>query len=183
MLSNCWLDGQARSLVVSTSAPIPLALLTAAMMSACAGKPSTGTHAASRTDGAGGVDHLQSELRRVDASDGVDANEARVIADMYFLTHISGCGATDEVVLRGRVWVVSLLVGVAGSPMDETVNVDAQSGGVSSSLGPRYSDLKAFRERVLTDASGSTRDLAPPSNPALQADDQLGRSAPSPARR
>jgi hypothetical protein len=133
-----------------------LALLSAVLAPACAGTPPARSQTASPADGLSGLARIESELRGVDTSNGVDANEAEVIAGIYFGMHISGCGAIDEVVLHDRIWVASLLIGAGGSAMDETVDVDARSGGVSSSLGPRYPDFATFRQRVLSGANGTT---------------------------
>lgn len=98
------------------------------------------------------VDHVQqidSELEGVDPSDGIDADEAKAIAEVFRGRYVSGCGAADEATLDGNTWTVSLRLGFVGKKSDRTIQVDARSGAVWGLGGPRYPDFRSFRYGVL----------------------------------
>ena len=84
----------------------------------------------------------------VDPSDGIDASEARAIADEYFAQEYGSCGGAGTLRRRGRTWVFSILFGLKGEKLKETIRVDAKTGGVWSAGGPRYQSLQAFREKT-----------------------------------
>jgi len=87
----------------------------------------------------------------VDPSDGIDASEARAIADEYFAQEYGSCGGSSTLRRRGRTWVFSVLFGLTGEKLKETIRVDARTGGVWSAGGPRYQSLQAFREKTTAD--------------------------------
>lgn len=91
---------------------------------------------------------LYRRLAAVDTSDGVSQEEAIAIAWVYFLSHLGMCGAPQEPVLRGDTWYSTLLVGVAGDPTPEKLEVDADDGGVRLSNTPSYEDLEALRREI-----------------------------------
>ena len=95
------------------------------------------------------IGQLDAEVRRVDATNGIDVDEAKAIASLYFAQNISGCGGPDGAVLRGERWVVSLREGYAGRPSDRTIEVHAKTGGVSSVGGPRFASFDSFHYTTL----------------------------------
>jgi len=90
-------------------------------------------------------------LADVDPSNGIDEAEARAIAEEYFGQEYGDCGGPDEPRRTGRTWVFTILFGLTGEKLKESINVDAKTGGVSSAGGPRYRTLQAFRRKTEAD--------------------------------
>lgn len=103
------------------------------------------------------VAEMDSRLRTVSATDGIDADEAKAIAGVYLVKYLTGCGVPDEAVLRGHTWVVSLRLGYAGAKSDRTIEVDSKSGGVWGLGGPRYGDFASFHYGVLVEVARDGR--------------------------
>ena len=78
------------------------------------------------------VAEMDSRLRTVNATNGIDADEAKAIAGVYLVKYMTGCGAPDEAVLRDHTWVVSLRLGYAGTKSDSTIEVDEKRWSVGS---------------------------------------------------
>jgi hypothetical protein len=85
----------------------------------------------------------------VDPSDGIDAREARAIAEAYFQQYSSiDCGGPGREALHGRTWVFRLEYGVSPLQTWETIRIDAKTGAISSDIGPRFRDFAAFHGRA-----------------------------------
>jgi hypothetical protein len=94
------------------------------------------------------VEETPPALVDVDPSDGIDAREARAIAEAYFQQYSSiDCGGPGKAALHGRTWVFRLLFGATAQPTDERIRIDAKTGAISSDIGPRFRDLASFRGR------------------------------------
>jgi|GEM_PF-2118562 len=92
------------------------------------------------------VEETSVALVDVDPSDGIDAREARAIAEAYFQKYSSiNCGAPDKAALHGRTWVFRLLFGVAAQRTWESIRIDAKTGAISSDIGPRFRNFASFR--------------------------------------
>src|SRR4051812_21308165 len=63
--------------------------------------------------------------------------EASRLASDYMLRYVSGCGGTQEPVLRGSVWEVPVLFGIAGKPRG-AIHVDRATGLISYSYGAQH---------------------------------------------
>jgi len=103
------------------------------------------------------VADMDSQLRTVNATNGIDADEAKAIAGVYLVKYLTGCGAPDEAILRDHIWVVSLRLGVAGAKSDRTIEVDSKRGGVWGLGGPRYGDFDSFHYGVLIEVAREGR--------------------------
>jgi hypothetical protein len=99
------------------------------------------------------LEQLDTGLRGVDVSNGIDANEAKAIAGVYLIQYLTGCGAPDQARLEDHTWVVSLRLGVAGRKSERTIEVDARTGGVRGDGGPRYRDFASFHYTVLAEVA------------------------------
>jgi hypothetical protein len=99
------------------------------------------------------LEQLDNELRGVEASNGIDADEAKAITGIYLVQHLTGCGAPDEAHLVDGTWIVGLRVGATGRKSEQTVEVDARTGGVRAAGGPRYRDFASFHDTVLAEVA------------------------------
>ena len=95
------------------------------------------------------IGRLHAEVRRVDPTNGIDADEAKAIAGVYFVQNISGCGGPDDAVLHGDRWIVSLREGYVGKRSDRTIEVHAKTGGVWSAGEPRFASFDSFHYTTL----------------------------------
>jgi hypothetical protein len=91
----------------------------------------------------------QRTLSAITLSDGLDQTEAGQIANVYFWEHISGCGGALDPELQGGIWTSKLRFGVAGTMLDEIVEIDARTGAVWSTNGPAFANLEAFRRDIV----------------------------------
>ena len=55
-------------------------------------------------------------LQKVDATNGIDQAEAYIIAEDYFIYHISGCGYPAEPESENENWVSKTQIGIVGKP-------------------------------------------------------------------
>ena len=92
---------------------------------------------------------LDAEIRAINTVDGIDANEARRIADIYRQEYVNGCGALLPLTLADETWRAGMLLGYAGVPSKRFVYIHSKSGSVWSDGGPRFNDLEAFRSDVV----------------------------------
>ncbi|MHC4552592.1 MAG: hypothetical protein ACYSUT_07490 [Planctomycetota bacterium] len=70
--------------------------------------------------------------------DGINKDEAEVLAETYFTWYISGCGATSEAIDNGDQWEVKTFFGVAAKPYSP-IYIDKQTGKITCSKGPTIS--------------------------------------------
>lgn len=70
------------------------------------------------------------ELKKINASDGINQQEAFVIAKAFFLSEISGCGFPDEPVKQSGFWVIQTHIGLAGLS-GEPIYVDINNGAIT----------------------------------------------------
>ncbi|HSI14522.1 MAG TPA: hypothetical protein VK961_20900 [Chthoniobacter sp.] len=77
----------------------------------------------------------QQEAARVIATDGIDRNEAQVLATAYFHRFISGCGYVGTPERHGSYWVAQVFFGFAGTPHGY-IRVDARTGAISRQDSP-----------------------------------------------
>jgi hypothetical protein len=93
----------------------------------------------------------QQRLSRIRLDDGIDSSDAVEIAKMYmseFMSQYVGmCGGLDPPALHDGTWTNRLRLGVTGR-RSETIEVDAQTGGVSSSAGPYFGTLQGFANAI-----------------------------------
>ena len=76
-------------------------------------------------------------LNDIDVSDGIDAPEARIIADAYFKMHV-GCGFYEGISDSSQAWVVEGKYGYAGGPI-RGFFINKKTGAITSPIGPSYS--------------------------------------------
>ncbi len=64
-----------------------------------------------------GIEHaMTTALAAVDPDDGIDADEARILAQAYLGAAVSGCGGVGDVRAEGEAWVWDSLVGRGARP-------------------------------------------------------------------
>jgi hypothetical protein len=83
--------------------------------------------------------HDINALRSVDTKEGIDKNEAYIIAKAFFWTNISGCGFPTEPEDKGQHWKSKTYIGYGGLP-GAPIIIDKKSGSVS--WGDKIKDLK-----------------------------------------
>jgi len=76
-------------------------------------------------------------LSDINASDGIDELEARIIADAYFKRHV-GCGFYEGISSSSEAWVVEGKYGFAGDPI-RGFFINKKTGAITSPIGPSYS--------------------------------------------
>ena len=72
---------------------------------------------------------------KITIEDGIDQLEATVLADAYFTSYISGCGATGPVIDQGDKWEVKTAFGYAATPY-ESIFIQKASGIITCKKGP-----------------------------------------------
>jgi hypothetical protein len=94
----------------------------------------------------------QQRLSRIRLDDGIDSSEAVEIAKMYmseFMSQYVGmCGGLDPPALHDGTWTNQLRIGATGR-RTETIEVDAKTGGVSSSAGPYFGTFRRFADAIV----------------------------------
>jgi hypothetical protein len=71
-----------------------------------------------------------SELKKINAFDGIIQKEAYAIAKAFYLSEISGCGFPEEPVKKSGYWVSQTHVGLAGE-YGEPIFIDVNTGAVT----------------------------------------------------
>ncbi len=69
-------------------------------------------------------------LQTVDASNGIDQAEAYIIAEAYFIYHISGCGYPAEPESENENWVSKTQIGIVGKP-GPPILINKKTGDIS----------------------------------------------------
>jgi hypothetical protein len=95
--------------------------------------------------------HSRNELREVDLSDGIQQQEADLIAAGYeeLLDRWSACSGTTTPALINGEWRAEVLVGFGGERTGEWIVVDPISGDVSWLGGRTHQTFASFRRAVL----------------------------------
>jgi hypothetical protein len=70
------------------------------------------------------------ELTKINASNGINKQEAYIIAKAFFLSEISGCGFPDEPVKQSGYWVSGTRIGLDGS-YGEFIYIDINTGTIT----------------------------------------------------
>ena len=86
---------------------------------------------------------LQIRLRTVVVEDGINEQEADIIAQSYFIRFGFGCGAAAKVTDGGEYWVSRTYVGYAAVPY-EPIRIDKRTGCVTWSNGPTIENPKTI---------------------------------------
>jgi hypothetical protein len=93
-------------------------------------------------------------LGKVDVENGIQADEAAVIAGEYQGVIDRGflCGGVSTPILAGGAWKAEILFGFGGEPTGVWINVDPISGGVTTTGVRGYKTLGSLRRVVLLNA-------------------------------
>ncbi len=83
-------------------------------------------------------------LNAITAEDGIDEDEARTIAEMYFEMHLGDCGGPQHPIKDGGSWTSIVHLGLAGDTLPTPIKIDVRTGGVQGPEGPSYVSLAAF---------------------------------------
>ena len=73
---------------------------------------------------------------KVTVEDGIDQLEATTLADAYFISYISGCGATGSVIDQSDKWEVKTVIGYAATPY-ESIFIQKATGIITCKKGPK----------------------------------------------
>lgn len=94
-------------------------------------------------------DEYRTKLQSIRPEDGISADEAEAITEVYYSAYMGHCGAPMHPQSFGSTWRASLRFGMLGKPSGEWIEVNATTGGVSASRGPSFSTFSSFRRHVL----------------------------------
>jgi hypothetical protein len=98
-------------------------------------------------------DLVREQLGGVDATDGIQQSEARLIAvDYWLLGEVTHCGGPMTPTMIDGAWKAEIVLGFGGERTGAFINVDPTSGGVTSQSGPTYKTLASFRRARLARA-------------------------------
>lgn len=101
------------------------------------------------------LDGLRDRLSEVDVSDGIQADEADVIASEYshlLLGPAAACSGTTSPTLVDGAWKAELLFGYGGEHTGRWINIDPIGGGATSPGGRHYPTFASFRRAALVSA-------------------------------
>ncbi len=73
---------------------------------------------------------LELAYAKVRLDDGINQDEAKILADAYFSALISGCGATGRVFDQGDRWEIETKFGIAATPCDP-IHVHKETGTIT----------------------------------------------------
>jgi hypothetical protein len=85
---------------------------------------------------------LLKQIEDININDGVDRQEATILAQQYFVNYVSGCGAVGEPIDKGDYWEFYPVIGYAARKMDNQMHVDKKSGAISFKDYPTLSDSR-----------------------------------------
>jgi hypothetical protein len=97
-------------------------------------------------------DGLRERLGGVEGSDGIQADEADVIASEYsqlLLGQAAACSGTTSPTFVDGQWKAEILFGYGGERTGRWISIDPVRGGVASPGGPRYPSFAWFRLATL----------------------------------
>ena len=86
---------------------------------------------------------LRRQMREVVVEDGINAQEADIIAQSYFVRFGWGCGAAAPVAESDTAWVAKTYFGYGADPR-EPIRIDKLSGRVTWSHGPTIKKPKSI---------------------------------------
>jgi hypothetical protein len=86
---------------------------------------------------------LQAQLHTIVVEDGINLQEANIIAQSYFIRFGPGCGAAADVIDGGDVWISKVFVGYAATPR-ESILIDKHTGRVTWKYGPTSENPKTI---------------------------------------
>lgn len=107
------------------------------------------------TDRVIAVQRLRTSFSEVDVSDGIQKDEADLIASEYtrlLLGPAGACSGTNDPTFSDGKWRAEILFGFGGEPSGQSISVDRNRGGVSAPGHPTYESFDAFRSARLFDA-------------------------------
>ena len=87
---------------------------------------------------------LKVQLSTVVVEDGINLQEANIIAQSYFIRFGPACGAAEDATDGGEVWIAKTYIGIAGMPTREPIRIDKHSGRVKWSNGPTIENPKTI---------------------------------------
>ena len=87
---------------------------------------------------------LQAQLQTVVVEDGINLQEANIIAQSYFLRFGPGCGVATTVSDDGAYWVAKTYIGIAAVPTREPIRINKRTGQVTWSDGPTIENPKTI---------------------------------------
>jgi hypothetical protein len=107
-------------------------------------------------------------LADIDAADGIDRDEANVIAREFFHRHVSACGRLSDPVEKGGAFAYRLFLGKKEKPGKDLLEIDKASGTVSMkefALALDFADIQTTPplETILEacDSSAQEEDILP----------------------
>ena len=96
---------------------------------------------------------LRERISEVDVSDGIQRDEANLIATEYssmLLGELDACsGTTSPTLANDESWKAEILFGYGGEPTGRWIRIDRIRGGVSSPAEPTYDTFDSFRRARL----------------------------------
>ncbi|MFG0248847.1 MAG: hypothetical protein ACF8OB_08165 [Phycisphaeraceae bacterium JB051] len=87
---------------------------------------------------------LQEQLRQINVNDGIDATEANIIAQSYFMQYGPGCGIAPPVEDDGEHWISKTVVGVVPVATAEPIRIDKATGAITWGRGLTVEDPKSI---------------------------------------
>ena len=96
----------------------------------------TGTKNSSEKEPFDPVRIMADAYSKITVEDGIDHLEATVLADAYFSSYISACGATGHVIDQGDKWEVKTVFGYAATPY-ESIFIQKATGIITCKKGPK----------------------------------------------
>src|SRR6478609_5411738 len=67
------------------------------------------------------------KLDSISSQDGIQLEEARILANTYFTSFIAGCGFADDPVLTAGTWRSVPRVGYAGDRLTKSIDIDSKT--------------------------------------------------------
>jgi len=100
------------------------------------------------------------ELNTVNSGDGINKEEAYVIAKAFFWSNISGCGFPEIPVKEGNNWVSQTRIGYAGVS-GEPIYIDVTNGIIT--WGDKHSvvSLEELKSKSNTSLQATPKSVAP----------------------
>lgn len=77
---------------------------------------------------------MSQAYHEVTLQDGINKEEAELLANVYFTWHVSGCGAVSAAIDSGDQWKFDAVIGVAARPF-APIFVNKQTGTITCSKG------------------------------------------------
>ncbi|MHC5082930.1 MAG: hypothetical protein ACYTET_03195 [Planctomycetota bacterium] len=71
----------------------------------------------------------------VNFEDGINKNEAEILANAYFMHYVNGCGGAYPAINEGQRWRVETFVGYGGQP-SYPIYIEKETRVIHSKMGP-----------------------------------------------